>query len=911
MTSLLRKMLPISSSKNLEDDEDYSVEYSFAVEYSGPPVSYNIPQAVPVDFDRIPTASVVSMASISSNLSLPVIQPIAKRDPLKKKLPKKFKLSSEDAVSPKSASHSIDFVGISCKSMNLSGRSGEIGLVDVDECMPKVLHGVDSSGTLGFSDSHDNSQELSGSSEVEDLKDDDKEGWDLGEEELSSALSSKIVEESIDGSPRANRASSVTFGGPESSDGVHEQTDHVDPEILRKRLENKANAKKGLCNRCLQRNRFAEKVVCIVCGARYCGNCTIRAMGSMPEGRKCVTCIGFPIDESKRGILGKCPRVLRKLLTDSEAKQIMQFEISCELNQIPPWLVYVNGKLLSHEELDVLQTCQYPPKKLKPGKYWYDKVSGYWGKEGQKPCQIISAQLAVGDAIDLKASNGNTNIRINNREITKAELRMLQWARINCEGRPHFWVSEAGCYQEEGQKNVIIERIWDKTGIKLVCAFLSLPIPPESANPSGEEVGKIAKEVVPKYSEQKTLNKLLLVGYDKSGTSTIFKQARMVYNVHFSEEELQSFKLRIQSSLYGYLGILLRGRERFEEECLSEMRRKCRDQPSTSGSSSPVDEKNRYSIGPRLKAFSDWLQQVMMSGNLEVIFPSASRVYQPLVEEFWNDRALQATYNRRNELDTLPRLASYFLDRAVEISRTDYEPSDMDILYAEGINSSNGLSCMEFSFSKSTQDSFMDPADQIDLSQRYQLIRVHTSGLGENCKWLEMFEDIDLVIYCVSLTDYDLFSDDANGFPVNKMLESKKLFERIVTHPTFHQKNFLLILNKFDLLEEQIKQVPLSQCEWFDDFNPVISHNPNSTSNNSNNTSLAHRAFYYIAVKFKTLFYSLTRRKLYVSLVTGLEPDSVDGAFRYAREILKWGEEKPIVTVHDWSSGSIDASSSS
>ncbi|GFY89651.1 extra-large G-protein 1 [Actinidia rufa] len=810
-------MLPISSSKNLEDDEDYSVEYSFAVEYSGPPVSYNIPQAVPVDIDRIPTASVVSMASISSNLSLPVIQPITKGDPLKKKLSKKFKLSSEDAVSPKSASHSIEFVGISCKSMNLSGRSGEIGLVDVDECMPKVLHGVDSSGTLGFSDSLDNSQELSGSSEVEDLKDDDKEGWDLGEEELSSALSSKIGEESIDGSPRANRASSVTFGGPESSDGVHEQTDHVDPEI------------------------FKEK--------------------------------------SKRGILGKCPRVLRKLLTDSEAKQIMRFEISCELNQIPPWLVYVNGKPLSHEELDVLRTCQYPPKKLKPGKYWYDKVSGYWGKEGQKPCQIISAQLAVGDAIDLKASNGNTNIRINNREITKVELRMLQWARINCEGRPHFWVSEAGCYQEEGQKNVIIERIWDKTGIKLVCAFLSLPIPPESANPSGDEV-------VPKYSEQKTLNKLLLVGCNKSGTSTIFKQARMVYNVHFSDEERQSIKLRIQSS-FAEINPVLQG--------------------------VPVRsmKKNRYSIGPRLKAFSDWLQQVMMSGNLEVIFPAASRVYQPLVEEFWNDRALQATYNRRNELDTLPRLASYFLDRAVEISRTDYEPSDMDILYAEGIHSSNGLSCMEFSFSESTQDSFMDPADQIDLSQRYQLIRVHTSSLGENCKWLEMFEDINLVLYCVSLTDYDQFSEDANGFPVNKMLESKKLFERIVTHPTFHQKNFLLILNKFDLLEEQIKQVPLTQCEWFDDFNPVISHNPNSTSNNSNNTSLAHRAFYYIAVKFKTLFYSLTRRKLYVSLVTGLEPDSVDGAFRYAREILKWGEEKPIVTVHDWSSGSIEVSSSS
>lgn len=40
-------------------------------------------------------------------------------------------------------------------------------------------------------------------------------------------------------------------------------------------------------------------------------------------------------------------------------------------------------------------------------------------------------------------------------------FKYLQAAGVSCEGSPHFWVSDDGSYQEEGQ-NKIKGRIWDK-----------------------------------------------------------------------------------------------------------------------------------------------------------------------------------------------------------------------------------------------------------------------------------------------------------------------------------------------------------------------------------------------------------------------------------------------------------------
>ncbi|AEC07458.1 extra-large G-protein 1 [Arabidopsis thaliana] len=875
----------------------------FAEEYDGPPLSYNIPCAVPINVEKIPVAAVVSPVCISDNMSFPVIQPILSVES------KKFLI---DSVSPTS-------VIANCGSNQLELVSDSITVSPTS-----VIEHTEEEEEEEGGDGED--CELSSSGELLLRSCSVKESLDLNEsssnplvpdwESNESVLSMDYPSSRVTGdcvsetNGDGKKQPVVTFLGIASDDGFEEEESCSNLRRVRVvpvKKQPQTKGKKGSCYRCFKGSRFTEKEVCLVCDAKYCNSCVLRAMGSMPEGRKCVTCIGFPIDESKRGSLGKCSRMLKRLLNDLEVKQIMKTERFCEANQLPAEYVYVNGQPLYPEELVTLQTCSNPPKKLKPGDYWYDKVSGLWGKEGEKPYQIISPHLNVGGPISPEASNGNTQVFINGREITKVELRMLQLAGVQCAGNPHFWVNEDGSYQEEGQKNTK-GYIWGKAGTKLLCAVLSLPVPSKStANASGEQLYSANSRSILDHLEHRTLQKILLVGNSGSGTSTIFKQAKILYkDVPFLEDERENIKVIIQTNVYGYLGMLLEGRERFEEEALALRNTKqcvLENIPADEGDAKSNDKTvTMYSIGPRLKAFSDWLLKTMAAGNLGVIFPAASREYAPLVEELWRDAAIQATYKRRSELGLLPSVASYFLERAIDVLTPDYEPSDLDILYAEGVTSSSGLACLDFSFPQTASEENLDPSDHHDSLLRYQLIRVPSRGLGENCKWIDMFEDVGMVVFVVSMSDYDQVSEDGT----NKMLLTKKLFESIITHPIFENMDFLLILNKYDLLEEKVERVPLARCEWFQDFNPVVSRHRGS---NNGNPTLGQLAFHFMAVKFKRFYSSLTGKKLFVSSSKSLDPNSVDSSLKLAMEILKWSEERTNICMSEYSMYSTEPSS--
>ncbi|MGQ0577754.1 MAG: hypothetical protein ACT4PQ_02445 [Betaproteobacteria bacterium] len=86
--------------------------------------------------------------------------------------------------------------------------------------------------------------------------------------------------------------------------------------------------------------------------------------------------------------------------------------------------IFVNGVALSADTVRALQ--QVYPVAIEPGRYWYDAVSGAYGREGEPIAGQMIAGLALGGPLRADASRGTAGVFINGRQITSGEKAYIE-----------------------------------------------------------------------------------------------------------------------------------------------------------------------------------------------------------------------------------------------------------------------------------------------------------------------------------------------------------------------------------------------------------------------------------------------------------------------------------------------------
>uniref|UniRef100_A0AAY4AYP9 Guanine nucleotide-binding protein G(i) subunit alpha-1 n=1 Tax=Denticeps clupeoides TaxID=299321 RepID=A0AAY4AYP9_9TELE len=175
----------------------------------------------------------------------------------------------------------------------------------------------------------------------------------------------------------------------------------------------------------------------------------------------------------------------------------------------------------------------------------------------------------------------------------------------------------------------------------------------------------------------------------------------------------------------------------------------------------------------------DARQLFMLAGSAEEGYMTSDLA--GIIQRLWKDGGVQACFSLISSTKTMK----------YRIASGSYIPTQQDVLRTRV--KTTGIVETHFTF-KDLHFKMFDVGGQ----------------RSERKKWIHCFEGVTAIIFCVSLSDYDLVL--AEDEEMNRMHESMKLFDSICNNKWFTDTSIILFLNKKDLFEEKIKRSPLTIC---------------------------------------------------------------------------------------------------
>lgn len=144
--------------------------------------------------------------------------------------------------------------------------------------------------------------------------------------------------------------------------------------------------------------------------------------------------------------------------------------------------VFINGTRLSEPQLLAIEESH--KVRVPDGRYWYDPVCGAWGLEGGPQCGIAVAGLALGGPLRADASNGNTGVFVNGRELHAIDVaRLASLAGAVIPGR--WWIDSQGNFGPEG---------WPMIGNVFALARSRMTTPSHSSSASSGQYGALVSD---------------------------------------------------------------------------------------------------------------------------------------------------------------------------------------------------------------------------------------------------------------------------------------------------------------------------------------------------------------------------------------------------------------------------------
>merc|ERR1719245_52471 len=349
--------------------------------------------------------------------------------------------------------------------------------------------------------------------------------------------------------------------------------------------------------------------------------------------------------------------------------------------------------------------------------------------------------------------------------------------------------------------------------------------------------------------EQKLISrevKLLLLGAGGSGKSTLFKQLQYIHGDGFAPRQRALFQKQIHEQLMESMKTLvIRCEDSYEDDPELNAKYQLYDYALDLDDSEETD--------PDSVRF--WTQAVLKHRNGQRLTPAVVRCLSRL----WANEGIQRMFAIRNEI-CVPDSTQYFFDHLERVTADGYVPDDTDLLMVR--YRTTGMQEKTFDIKK----------------HKFTICDVGGQR-NERRKWIHFFSNVTSVIFVVSLSCYDelTFEDDDNA-----MVVSIAVFDEQVNSEWFADIPFILFLNKSDLYNEKILNVPIKVAPCFSDY--------------SGPTADAQASLTYIKEVFNTTNKNQAR-SIFTHVTNATNKDQIEKVFNDVQTmIINWSLERAGLT---------------